>query len=89
MGTHMKTTVELSDDLLQRSRRLAQREGSTLRALLEDGLRLALKARERSAPAAPFQMLTFEGDGLSEEYQRRGLHQAIHASYGLPLHDRD
>jgi hypothetical protein len=97
MGAHMKTTVEISDELLARSRRLARREGTTLRALIEDGLRLALKARGDSPPRKPFQMVTVHGDGLTAEYQRKGLHQAIYDSYAgreasslePPAHDRD
>lgn len=45
----MKTTVEISDELLERARRHAKREGRPVRALIEDGLRLLL-AREAEAP---------------------------------------
>jgi hypothetical protein len=41
----VKTTVDIADDLLKRSQQLAKREGSTLRAVLEEGLRLVLKDR--------------------------------------------
>jgi hypothetical protein len=34
----MKTTVEISDSLLREARKLARREGTTLRALVEQGL---------------------------------------------------
>ena len=81
MGTLMKTTVELSDDLLARSRRLAQREGTTLRALIEDGLRLALKARGDSARRKkPFKMLTC-GGGLTEEAKRIGWANFVNETY--------
>jgi len=43
MVTHMKTTVEISDDLLARARKTASRERKTLRQLIEEGLRLKLK----------------------------------------------
>ena len=67
----MKTTVELPDDLLQRSKRLARSEGLTLRALIEEGLRLALKSRNRRT-AVPFRVKPFRGDGLTPEFRDAG-----------------
>ncbi len=46
----MKTTVEIDEALLQRSRELARREGTTLTALIEEGLRAALDRRGHHAP---------------------------------------
>lgn len=64
----VKTTVEISDDLLKRSHRLAKREGTTLRAILEEGLRLALKARQTRRRPEAFSFPTFGEHGLSEEF---------------------
>lgn len=47
MGAHMKTTVELSEDLLRAAKAVASKERTTLRALLEEGLRWALGKRKR------------------------------------------
>ena len=49
MVTHMKTTIELADPLLEEARSVAAREGTTLRALLEGegAARVAGRARER------------------------------------------
>ena len=69
--THMKTTIELPDDLLERSKAVARRENSTLKALIEEGLRLALRERMRK-PAAPFALQPFVGDGLSPEFAGAG-----------------
>ena len=46
----MKTTVEISDPLLRQARELAQREGVTLRTLVERGLhRVVAETKERCA----------------------------------------
>jgi hypothetical protein len=43
MLRHMRTTVRLDDALLDRARSEAARRGITLTALIEQGLRLALR----------------------------------------------
>lgn len=50
----VKTTLDLSDDLLNRAKRYARKTGQPLRALVEEGLRLALKAQ--TAPAPQFKL---------------------------------
>ena len=50
MGARMKTTVELADSLAAEARHLAKREGTTLRALLEAGLRREIDERKSSKP---------------------------------------
>lgn len=67
----MKTTVELPDDLLARGKAVARRENSTLKALIEEGLRMALQARARKR-TAPFAVQPFQGDGLSAEFAGAG-----------------
>jgi predicted transcriptional regulator len=64
MLTHMRTSVDLPDALLARAKRLARRRGTTLRALLEEGLLAVLK----SSTDQPFRLpdTTFQGDGLVE-----------------------
>jgi hypothetical protein len=42
MGTHMKTTIELSDALFNSAKQRAQQSQTTLRALVEEGLRRVL-----------------------------------------------
>ncbi len=50
MGAHMKTTVEISTPVLEEARRLAKREGVTLRALVEEGLRAVVIERSGRKP---------------------------------------
>lgn len=46
----MKTTVEISDALMATARAVAAREGTTVRALIEEGLRISIEKRKRSKP---------------------------------------
>jgi hypothetical protein len=43
----VKTTVEIQDGLLERARRHARRSGRSVRALIEEGLRLVLQQEVR------------------------------------------
>ena len=63
MASHMKTTIEISDSLLEEARRLASRERSTLRALIEDGLRRLLREK-KSKQTFRLRKATFRGEGL-------------------------
>jgi len=68
MATHMKTTIEISDKLLQRAKAVAQREGTTLRALVEAGLRVVLK-EQRSSACFALRDASFAGQGLAPELE--------------------
>jgi len=62
----MKTTIEISDPLLREARKLAQREGVTLRALVERGLHRVVT---ETKPGAPFKLrrMSFKGKGLQAD----------------------
>jgi hypothetical protein len=52
MGTHMKTTIEVSDALFKSAKQLALRNQTTMRALVEEGLRRVLSEQPfRAKPA--------------------------------------
>jgi len=62
----MKTTVEISDALLRNVRKLAAREGVTLRTLVERGLHRVLA---ETSSGAPFKLrrASFRGQGRAAE----------------------
>ena len=66
MGVCMKTTVEISDRLLDRARAAAAREKSTVRSLIEEGLRRVL-AERRQHGAFRLRRASFAGDGLQPD----------------------
>jgi hypothetical protein len=59
----MKTTLDISDNLLLRAKRLARTEKTTLRSLTEEGLARVLDLREQSKPVK-IRPVTFKGKGL-------------------------
>lgn len=79
MGTHMKTTVEISDELFARARRAAEQQGTSLRNLIEEGLQLALSKNRQ--PEQTFRLPTVRGESVPADIRDRGLHAVILESY--------
>ena len=89
MGTHidetirmarMKTTLEISDPLLREARKVAARERTTLRALVEQGLRqVVLQKKQRSE----FRLrdASFKGHGLRGELMDANWEQIRDLAY--------
>jgi hypothetical protein len=63
MGSHMKTTIEIGDALLKDAKRVANRDGVTLRTLVESGLRQELEQRRRPTEFR-LRRVSFKGKGL-------------------------
>jgi len=63
-----KTTVEISDSLLREARKIAVREGITLRMLIERGLRHVIVETKQSKPFK-LRDASFEGRGLQAEFR--------------------
>lgn len=76
----MKTTIEISDPLLRQAKRLAAREGTTLRDMVERGLRLVVHDEK---PAPPFRLrrASFKGHGLREEMRGQTWAQLRRLAY--------
>jgi hypothetical protein len=60
----MKTTVEIPDSLLEEARKVAIHEGTTLKVLIEQGLRHVVAERRRRAGAFRLRKASFKGQGL-------------------------
>ena len=64
----MKTTIEIPDDLIRQVRRVVQQEGTSLRALVEEGLQRSLEAR-RQVVRRPLDFPIYGGSGRTHEFQ--------------------
>ena len=62
----MKVTVDISDPLLREVRKIAARDLTTLRALVEQGLR-KIMAERKAARRFRLRKVTFKGRGLLSE----------------------
>ncbi len=64
----MKTTIEISGDLITRANALATRRNTTLSALIEQGLRHVLNDEQ---PPTKFKLRdgTVDGQGLRKEFR--------------------
>ena len=62
----MKTTVEIPDSLLQEARRLAEKEGSSVRVLVEEGLRRIILERKKGKRFR-LRKVSFRGKGVQAD----------------------
>lgn len=70
MGRHiMKTTIEIADDLFERTQRLARKQKTSFRALTEAGLRLVIAGKHLNEPKALPPLVTFDGGGPTDEFK--------------------
>lgn len=83
MVSHMKTTVDLPDELLLEVQRLARDERSSMKSLMEEGLR-AVIARHRNAGQRPFRLrdASVRGHGLQPQFREAGWDDVRAAAYG-------
>lgn len=81
MVSSMKTTVDLPEGLIREAQEVARSEGTTLRTLVEDGLRAVLKHR-RSDSRFRLPDASVDGAGLRPEFQDAGWDEIRTAIYG-------
>ena len=62
----MRTTVDISDSLHEEARKVAAAENSSMKALIEEGLRKAIADRKQGKKFA-LRKVTFAGNGLQPD----------------------
>ena len=67
MVSYMKTTIEIPDALPAETQQVVRRERTTLRALVEEGLRQVLRVRHRRTPFR-LRAAGVGGEGLAPEF---------------------
>ncbi|MBO0881478.1 MAG: type II toxin-antitoxin system VapB family antitoxin [Mycobacterium sp.] len=79
----MKTTVNLPDELLREAQELARRERTTLRDLIETGLRTMVR---QSASASSFDLAdaSVDGRGLQTAFRDASWQQIRDTIYNQP-----
>ena len=81
MVSNMKTTVNLPDELLREAQELARREGTTLRQLIETGLRAVFKDVSREA-GFTLTDASVDGHGLQPGFSDATWEQIRDTIYG-------
>ncbi len=76
----MKTTVEIADALLDEAKRIASRQETSLRELIEDGLRRVVEERKRRRPFH-LRRATFKGKGFQSGVEAGGWELIRELSY--------
>ena len=76
----MKTTLDISDPLLREARAVVARERTTLRALVEQGLRRVLADKKRKSKFR-LRKATFKGQGLHPDVKGLSWDQIRELSY--------
>jgi Arc/MetJ family transcription regulator len=76
----MKTTIDIADALLAEAKRIARREHTTVRELVETGLRRVVAERRRRTPFR-LRKASFDGDGMRAPVRDVGWDGVLSAIY--------
>ena len=78
----MRTTVELPDALLRSVKKYAAAHGTTMRELIETGLRHVLASEPAASEPFRLKRCTFKGIGLAQEESWAHLRAKIYEGRG-------
>ncbi len=80
MVSNMKTTIDISDPLLLEAKKLSREQHTTLRTLVEQGLR-SIIAEHKSGLRFRLRKASFRGNGLAPDFQGEGWREIRSAAY--------
>jgi lactate dehydrogenase-like 2-hydroxyacid dehydrogenase len=82
MVSHMKTTIHIPDSLFDEARKVAAQEKTTLKALVEEGLRKVVADRyDRKPEGFKLRQAAFRGQGLQPHVAGATWDQILDLSY--------
>jgi len=81
MVTHMKTTIDIADELLRQAKKKASAEDRTLKSVVEEALRTLLSARPARVPKR-IRPVVVKGTTPLEEIS--DVHRLILDTYAAP-----
>lgn len=76
----MKTTIDIADNILEQSRRLARKNKTTLRDMVEEGL-LLVSERYQKAMSVDLHPVTVKGTGVRKVFRDVSWEKIRHAAY--------
>ena len=77
----MKTTVHIPESLLKEARKIAGRENTSIKALIEEGLRRTIDNRKQNR-VFRLRKATFKGNGLQSDVEGASWDRIRELSYG-------
>ena len=77
---NMKTTIDISDSLLQEAKKLSAKRQVTLRSLVEQGLREII-SKQKADQKFKLRKPSFRGNGLQDEFRGESWQKIRSAAY--------
>jgi len=82
MANHMKTTIEITDSLLEAAKAIAAEEGTTVRALVESGLRWRVAEHRAHYGVFKLEDAAFDGEGIAPDLRAASWERIRDLAYG-------
>lgn len=82
MATHMKTTIDIADPILEEAKAIAAREGTTMRTLVETGLRYVVAERQARYSVFKLRDASFDGEGIQPDLRDASWERIRDLAYG-------